>query len=77
MPWGELPLGPLKEALEAPERWLIQRALEHHGGSRQRTARTLGINRTTLFNKMRKYQIDGAGFAPEGPSEPPPLEQAG
>ena len=29
----------------------------HHAGNRQDTARTLGINRTTLFNKMRKYDL--------------------
>jgi len=56
-PWGELPLGPLREVLAVPERWIILRALRHHGGNRQETARTLGINRTTLFNKMRKYQL--------------------
>ncbi len=55
--WDALPLGPLKRALEIPERALILRALELHGGSRQKTAVTLGINRTTLFNKMRKYDL--------------------
>jgi DNA-binding NtrC family response regulator len=53
----DLPLGPLKEALEIPERALILRALDLHAGNRQGTARTLGINRTTLFNKMRKYGL--------------------
>jgi two-component system, NtrC family, response regulator AtoC len=56
-PWESLPLGPLKQALAIPERALILRALHHHGGSRQRTALLLDINRTTLFNKMRKYDL--------------------
>jgi DNA-binding NtrC family response regulator len=50
-------LPPLKEALAGPERALIHRALELTGGSRKRAAEMLGINRTTLFNKMRKYDL--------------------
>jgi len=53
----ELPLGPLKEVLEGPERRLIERALAANGGNRKQTAALLGINRTTLFNKMRKYDL--------------------
>lgn len=48
---------PLKEALEEPERRIIERALKKLGGSRQRTAEALDINRTTLFNKMKKYDL--------------------
>ncbi|MHC5072235.1 MAG: AAA-type ATPase lid domain-containing protein, partial [Planctomycetota bacterium] len=48
---------PLKEGLLAPEKLLIERALAHHGGNRTLTARTLGINRSTLFNKMRKFDL--------------------
>ncbi|HED65161.1 MAG TPA: sigma-54-dependent Fis family transcriptional regulator [Planctomycetes bacterium] len=53
----DLPLGPLREILSVPERWLIERALREHAGCRQNTARTLGISRSTLFNKMRKYDL--------------------
>ncbi len=53
----ELPPDTLKKSLETPERWLILRALETHRGSRSASARALGINRTTLFNKMRKYHL--------------------
>ena len=59
---SELP--PLKKALEGPERAIIQRALELCGGSRKKTSQMLGVNRTTLFNKMRKYGLMG------GPGEP-------
>jgi DNA-binding NtrC family response regulator len=54
---GAVSDGGLRRALEAPERWLILRALEACAGSRQEAARRLGINRTTLFNKMRKYRL--------------------
>ena len=48
----------LKLALAAPERQLIIEALESNGWNRQDTARLLGINRTTLYKKMKKYKID-------------------
>ena len=48
---------PLKVALEGPERRLIENALTRNGGNRQKTAAMLGVNRTTLFNKMRKYGL--------------------
>jgi DNA-binding NtrC family response regulator len=58
---GFEPLAPLragrtlKQALEDPERALIAQALELCNGHRQQAAALLGVNRTTLFNKMRKY----------------------
>ena len=65
----EAPLGPLKEGLEGPERALITRALAATGGSRTRAAALLGINRTTLFNKMRKYDLLGTPIE-SGPARP-------
>jgi DNA-binding NtrC family response regulator len=53
----DLHLQPLRKALEAPERLILARALEHHGGNREATARALGINRSTLFNKLRKFGL--------------------
>ena len=32
-------------------------ALDAHGWNRQKTAEALGINRTTLYKKMKKYDI--------------------
>ena len=49
---------PLKVALTQPERQLIIQALESTGWNRQKTARALGINRTTLYKKMKRYDID-------------------
>ena len=57
-------LPPLRQALEGPERQIILRALELCGGSRRDTARMLAINRTTLFNKMRKYDLLDLTFEP-------------
>lgn len=56
----DAPLGgaSLKKALSTPERQLIIQALESNGWNRQNTARALGINRTTLYKKMKKYDID-------------------
>ncbi|QDT30846.1 sigma-54-dependent transcriptional regulator [Thalassoglobus polymorphus] len=47
----------LKTALANPERQIILDALEQNGWNRQDTARLLGINRTTLYKKMKKYDI--------------------
>ncbi len=53
----DLPIGPLQDVLDVLERALLERALSHHAGRRGATASALGINRTTLFNKMRKYNL--------------------
>jgi DNA-binding NtrC family response regulator len=51
---------PLKEAMRKWERKLILEGLKSTGGNRKETAKRLGINRTTLYNKMRDYQITDA-----------------
>jgi DNA-binding NtrC family response regulator len=48
---------PLYEALETPERTLIEQALERNRWNRNQTAAELRIDRTTLYKKMRKYRI--------------------
>ncbi len=45
-------------SLREMEERLIRRALEDSQGNRSRTARLLGVNRTTLYNKLRTYQIE-------------------
>jgi transcriptional regulator with GAF, ATPase, and Fis domain len=45
----------LRSALESLERKLIDRALEKAGGNRTEAAMLLGLNRTTLVEKLRKY----------------------
>jgi len=50
---------PLSKALEEPEKRIIQNTLEQCGWSRRKTAELLQINRTTLFKKMRRYNLLG------------------
>jgi transcriptional regulator with GAF, ATPase, and Fis domain len=45
----------LRTALETLERQLIDRALHKAGGNRTEAAALLGLNRTTLVEKLRKY----------------------
>ena len=47
----------LDEALALSERQIVLETLERCKWSRQLTARALGISRTTLFNKMRRFQL--------------------
>jgi DNA-binding NtrC family response regulator len=47
----------LKDALAEPEKKIIRQALEVNQWNRQATAKTLGINRTTLFKKMKQYDL--------------------
>ena len=55
----------LKQALEAPERQIILEVLEGNNWNRHATAETLGINRTTLYKKMKRLGLeDGHAEAP-------------
>ncbi|MBU1062379.1 MAG: sigma-54 dependent transcriptional regulator [Candidatus Omnitrophica bacterium] len=47
----------LKESLEEPEKYMILKVLQDAGGNKKKAALKLGINRTTLYNKMKKYKI--------------------
>ncbi len=47
----------LKEALREPEKNILQRTLEKTNWNRKMTASVLGINRTTLYNKMKEYDL--------------------
>lgn len=48
----------LKEALAAPERRIIMEVLKAHDWNRNATADSLGINRTTLYKKMKRLGIE-------------------
>lgn len=48
----------LKEALEEPERQIILRVLKQNNYNRNETAEWLGINRTTLYKKMKKLGLE-------------------
>ena len=55
-------IGPktLKQALEGPERQIILEVLEAHNWNRHATAESLGINRTTLYKKMKRLGLEDA-----------------
>jgi DNA-binding NtrC family response regulator len=48
-------------AVERIERSVINGALAEHRGNRSATAESLGVNRKTLFNKMREYGMTAEG----------------
>ena len=48
----------LKEALEGPERQIIHQVLRENNWNRNATAEQLGINRTTLYKKMKKLDLE-------------------
>ncbi len=56
----------LSEAMTRPERAFILRALEANEWNRQQTAEVLGINRTTLYKKMKQLGIDPEEHAKAG-----------
>lgn len=63
-PWG---IGPdwqpcaLREAIQDPEKQIILAALKHHDWNRQETAKALDINRTTLYKKIKQYDLETLG----------------
>jgi len=52
---------PLAKALEEPEKQILLAALKANGFNRQETARQLDINRTTLYKKMKQYNLETEG----------------
>ena len=55
---GDVSQKTLREALEEPERQIILQSLRAHNWNRAATADTLGVNRTTLYKKMKKLGLD-------------------
>jgi DNA-binding NtrC family response regulator len=53
----------LKEAMEAPERQIILQVLRDNNWNRSETAGQLGVNRTTLYKKMKKLGLDHPNLA--------------
>jgi two-component system, NtrC family, nitrogen regulation response regulator GlnG len=53
----------VRRAVERIERSVICAALVEHRGNRSATAHSLGVNRKTLFNKMREYGLTVEGDA--------------
>ena len=53
----------LKQALEGPERQIIFEVLESNQWNRHVTAEALGINRTTLYKKMKRLGLEDGRHA--------------
>jgi DNA-binding NtrC family response regulator len=53
----------LKQALESPERQIIRETLEANNWNRNETAEALGINRTTLYKKMKRLGLEEMALA--------------
>ncbi len=53
----------LKQALEAPERQIIRESLVANQWNRHATAEALGINRTTLYKKMKRLGLESGQHA--------------
>ncbi len=58
----------LKEALAGPERQIILGVLRSNNWNRNLTAETLGINRTTLYKKMKRLGLETPADAAVSPS---------
>jgi DNA-binding NtrC family response regulator len=56
-PASEVPASDASLSLEEVEKRHIIRVLGHHNDNRSRAARTLGISRATLYEKLHKYGI--------------------
>ena len=54
------------DSLADAERRHIDRTLRHTRGNRRQAARILGISRSTLLHKIRKYGLDGIQFGESG-----------
>jgi DNA-binding NtrC family response regulator len=53
----------LKQSLESPERQIIREVLEANHWNRNVTAEMLGINRTTLYKKMKRLGLEELALA--------------
>ncbi len=53
----------LKQAMESPERQIIREVLESNNWNRNLTADALGINRTTLYKKMKRLGLEDLALA--------------
>jgi DNA-binding NtrC family response regulator len=54
--------------LDEIERQAILSTLRMHGGDKRKTAEVLGIALKTLYNRLKRYSLEGSGTASAGPS---------
>jgi len=62
-PAGDMKSKSLADAMRDPERAALLAALAAHGWNRSKAAASLGINRTTLYRKMRDLGLGAMGEA--------------
>ncbi len=55
---GDLVTRAVPRTLEQSEREMLVQALTQHGGSIPEVARQLGVSRGTVYNMIRRYQVD-------------------
>ncbi|MCL6635411.1 MAG: sigma 54-interacting transcriptional regulator, partial [Peptococcaceae bacterium] len=51
-------IGPLKEALEAYEKAILERALALAGGNKLTAARMLSLSKSTFYEKIQRYNLN-------------------
>jgi DNA-binding NtrC family response regulator len=68
LPEGSLVIPPTQRNLEQIEALIIRAALDEAGGHKSNAADMLGINRTTLYNKLRELGIMQGGNAKDAES---------
>jgi two-component system response regulator HydG len=66
------PLVPAHLTLEEMEKLAIAQALKLTGGNKSEAAERLGIHRTSLYDKMRRYGITDPNARPPEPEPAPP-----
>jgi two-component system response regulator HydG len=66
------PLVPAHLTLEEMEKLAIVQALRLTGGNKSEAAERLGIHRTSLYDKMRRYAITDPNARPAEPEPAPP-----
>jgi DNA-binding NtrC family response regulator len=71
LPRGALVIPPGERNLARVEALLVRAALDETGGQKSKAAELLGINRTTLYNKLRELDlmpgaVEGDAAAAEG-----------
>ena len=67
----------LDQAIDQAERQFLLETLDNLNWNRQATARSLGISRTTLFNKMRRFELVDPRRSPREGDGAPDDRQAG
>jgi DNA-binding NtrC family response regulator len=69
------PLIPAHLSLEEIEKLAIVQALQLTRGNKSEAAERLGIHRTSIYDKMRRYGITDPNARPAEPEAVPPAEQ--